>query len=42
MAHTVELRLINNSSTIEVEMGTSLMEVLQNIALEQPYPILAV
>ena len=41
MAHTVELRLINNSSTIEVEMGTSLMEVLQNIALEQPYPILA-
>ena len=41
MAHTVELRLINNSSTIEVEMGTSLMEVLQNVALEQPYPILA-
>ena len=41
MAHTVELRLINNSSTIEIEMGTSLMEVLQNIALEQPYPILA-
>ena len=41
MAHTVELRLINKSSTIEVEMGTSLMEVLQNVALEQPYPILA-
>ena len=41
MAHTVELRLINNSSTIEVEMGTSLMEVVQSIALEQPYPILA-
>ena len=41
MAHTVELRLINNSSTIEVEMGTSLMEVVQNVALEQPYPILA-
>ena len=41
MAHTVELRLINNSSTIEVEMGTSLMEVLQNVALEQPYSILA-
>ena len=41
MAHTVELRLINNSSTIEIEMGTSLMEVVQSIALEQPYPILA-
>ena len=41
MAHTVELRLINNSSTIEVEMGTSLMEVVQSITLEQPYPILA-
>lgn len=41
MAHTVELRLLNNSSTIEVEMGTSLMEVMRDLALEQPYPFLA-
>ncbi|MBQ8494041.1 MAG: nucleoside kinase [Alistipes sp.] len=41
MAHSVELRLENNGSTISVEMGSTLMEVLQLVGLEQPYPILA-
>lgn len=41
MAATVSLRLLNNASTIEVAMGTTLMEVLQTIRLDSPYPILA-
>lgn len=41
MAATVSLRLLNNASTLEVAMGTTLMEVLQTIELDTPYPILA-
>ena len=41
MAATVSLRLLNNASTIEVEMGTTLMDVLDKIELDNPYPILA-
>ena len=41
MAHTIELRLLNNSSQLNVEVGSSLMEVLQNSTLEQPYPFIA-
>ena len=41
MAATVSLRLLNNASTIEVEMGTTLMDVLNKIELDNPYPILA-
>ena len=41
MAATVSLRLLNNASTLEVAMGTTLMEVLQTIELDAPYPILA-
>ena len=41
MAHTVELRLENNGTTISVEMGSTLMEVLHSGGLEQPYPMLA-
>ena len=41
MAHTVELRLENNGTTISVEMGSTLMEVLHSAGLEQPYPMLA-
>lgn len=41
MAATVPLRLLNNASTIEVAMGTTLMEVLQTIELDARYPILA-
>ena len=41
MAATVSLRLLNNTSTIEVEMGTTLMDVLNEIELDNPYPILA-
>ena len=41
MAHTIELRLLNNSSQLNVEVGSSLMEVLQNSNLEQPYPFIA-
>lgn len=40
MAHTVELRLLNNSSTINVEMGSTLMDVLQSVTLELPYQVL--
>ena len=41
MVATVSLRLLNNASTIEVEMGTTLMDVLNKIELDNPYPILA-
>ena len=41
MVATVSLRLLNNASTIEVEMGTTLMDVLNKIELDHPYPILA-
>lgn len=41
MAHTVELRLVNNGTIIGVEMGSTLMEVLEAVCLEQPYPMLA-
>ena len=41
MAATVSLRLLNNASTLEVAMGTTLMEVLQTIEFDAPYPILA-
>ena len=41
MAATVSLRLLNNASTLEVAMGTTLMEVVQTIELDTPYPILA-
>ncbi|MBE6175538.1 MAG: nucleoside kinase [Rikenellaceae bacterium] len=41
MAATVSLRLLNNASTIEVEMGTTLMDVLNKIELDNPYPVLA-
>ena len=41
MAHTVVLHLVNNGSTMNVEMGSTLIDVLQIAALEQPYPVLA-
>ena len=40
MAHTVTLRLENNASVIEVEAGSSLMDVLQKAEFDKPYPIL--
>ena len=39
MAHNVTLRLENNASNVEVEMGTTLMEVLRGANFHQPYPI---
>lgn len=41
MAHTIELKILNNTSTMNVEMGTTLIEVLQMTNLEQPYPFIA-
>ena len=40
MANRVTLRLVNNATSFEVEMGASLMDVLQSVAIEQPYPVL--
>ena len=40
MAHNVTLRLENNASQIEVEMGTTLMDVLRSVNLSVPYPII--
>lgn len=40
MAHLIELRLLNNTSTLNVEMGTTLLEVLQKTDIVQPYPFL--
>ena len=37
----MELICLNSNSTIDVEMGTSLSEVLDRVSFEQPYPILA-
>lgn len=39
--HIVELHLVNTASTVQVEAGTSLMELLQSAVFERPYPILA-
>ena len=41
MLQTMELICLNSNSTIDVEMGTSLSEVLDRVSFEQPYPILA-
>lgn len=41
MLQTLELICLNSNSTIDVEMGTSLSEVLDRVSFEQPYPILA-
>lgn len=41
MAHTVVLHLVNDGSTMEVEMGSTLMDVLQTTSLESRYPVLA-
>ena len=41
MAHTNTLRLVNSSTTMSVEMGASLQEVLDMSTFERPYPILA-
>ncbi len=40
MTHNVTLRLENNASIMEVEMGASLMDVLQRVDIDFPYPIL--
>ena len=37
----VDLRCVNTATTLRVEFGTSLGEVLSMLAFEQPYPILA-
>ena len=37
----VDLRCVNTATTLSVEFGTSLCEVLSNLEFEQPYPILA-
>lgn len=40
MSDTITLRLINSGVAINVEMGTSLMEVLNKADFARPYPIL--
>ena len=40
MRERVTLRLVNNGTTLDVEMGTSLMEVLAQVDFPRPYPIL--
>ena len=40
MKETITLRLVNSGVTMEVEMGTSLMEVLAKADFARPYPIL--
>jgi uridine kinase len=40
MKETITLRLVNSGVTMDVEMGTSLMEVLSKADFERPYPIL--
>ena len=41
MSNTVVLRLENNGTMLNVEMGSSLMDVLQMVGLKLPYPVLA-
>ena len=38
--HKVTLRLVNNSTNVDVEMGTTLMDVLCNTGISMPYPVL--
>ena len=40
MSETITLRLVNNGVAIDVEMGTSLAEVLNRVDFARPYPIL--
>ena len=40
MANRVTLRLVNNATSFEVEMGASLMDILHSVEIEQPYPVL--
>ena len=40
MANRVTLRLVNNATSFEVEMGASLMNILHSVEIEQPYPVL--
>ena len=41
MQQTMTLICRNSGTTIDVEMGTTLMDVLHRVSFEQPYPILA-
>ena len=41
MAHMITLRLVNDSTTMSVEAGVSLMDVLAMTTFHRPYPILA-
>ena len=40
MKETITLRLVNSGVEMDVEMGTSLAEVLAKADFEHPYPIL--
>ena len=42
MRETVTLRLVNNGAVMDVEMGTSLIEVLNSVDFARPYPILSI
>ena len=41
MANMVKIHCVNNNSTAEVEMGTSLLQLARNLDLKGKYPILA-
>ena len=41
MSNTVKVICQNTSTTLEVEMGTSLLELKQQLAIENAYPLLA-
>ena len=41
MGSMIKIQCVNSGSTIEVEMGTSLLELLQQLSIENGYPFLA-
>ena len=41
MGSMIKIQCVNSGSTIEVEMGTSLLEIVDKLGLEGPYPPLA-
>ena len=41
MSKIIKIECVNSNSTIEVEMGTSLLELVQGLRIESKYPLLA-
>ena len=41
MGHFVKIKCTNNNSTVDVEMGTSLVELAEQLGVKGKYPFVA-